>query len=237
MSHEWRTALVHHPLGMLWPALILALITSVVIAGLRRRRSPPAWLIRMNVVFWLAGLLGAIMSLIGEVACAGLVAEETQCRSAMKELSKGILLYAEDWDERLPLPTNWFDAVRDRAGEAALRQPCPAYRGTYPYAMNRHVCGILLSEATTPDKTVMVVEHPCRAFNETTTRLVPDAFRHRGCAHVSFLDGRVQPRCRHQASDIIWYPQREASSATFPATHQKNNYRRSADQLARRRDK
>lgn len=210
MPHYWNVVLVHHPLGMLWPLVVLAIVVTAVIGTLRRRRQPPRWLVRANMVLWIGGLLGVVMSVVGEIACAGLVAEETQCRSALKELAAGILMYSQDWDERLPPSDRWFDVVRAKAGEGTLPHPCPAYSGTYAYAMNRLVAGLPLARIEAPADTVFLVEHPCRRPNETTTTMSPQAYRHGQCTNVAFVDGATKRRCTNHTAVLRWEPEGEA---------------------------
>jgi len=208
MSHRWNVLLHHHPLGVLGVFLILGAATALAIALVRRRGAVPRLLLRLNALFWILGVLGAVMAVLGEIACAGLKAEEVQCRSALKELSMGLLIYADDWDQRLPPAGRWFDVVRGRAGEGTLPRPCPAYAGTYAYAMNRFAAGFLLAEAQDPAATVFLMDHPCRTANETTTRLHPQAFRHLDAANIVLLDGHALPvgYGRWRTDPLRWQP-------------------------------
>jgi hypothetical protein len=208
MNHHWNVLLHHHPLGALWVFLILGAATAVAIALVRRRGPVPRLLLRLNALSWILGVFGAAMAVVGESACAGLKAEEVECRSALKELSMGLLRYVDDWDERLPPADRWFDVVRDKGGEGALPHPCPAYAGTYAYAMNRYLAGLSLHQADEPAATVFLVEHPCRSPNETTTHLHPQAFRHLDAANIVLLDGHTLPMGygRWRTDPLRWHP-------------------------------
>ncbi len=206
MSHKWNVLLVHHPLGLLWPFLLLAAVTTLVIGVLRRRGTVSRLLLRLDTLFWVLGIVGAVMAIVGEIACAGLVAEEFQCGSAMKELATGLFLYTEDWDRGLPPGDRWFDVVRSRAGEGTLPHPCPAYRGTYAYAMNAFAAGISLETVEAPADTVLLAEYPCRTANETTTSLHPQAYRHHDAANIAYLDGHVIAWGRWRTEPLRWQP-------------------------------
>lgn len=206
MGHYWNAVLVHHPLGLLWPLTIAAVIATAILGSLRRRGTPPRWFVRLNALLWAGGLLGVVMAVVGEMACAGLMSEEQECRSALKELGTGLLLYSQDWDDRMPPADRWFDVVRDKAGEGTYPHACPAYEGTYAFAMNRFAAGASLAGADAPAETLFLVEHPCRGPNETTAQIHPKAFRHWESANVVFLDGHARSCRRGQQHALRWKP-------------------------------
>jgi prepilin-type processing-associated H-X9-DG protein len=208
MSNYWNTVLVHHPLGVLSYAFLPAVVTLISIAWLGRRALPPRWLRRANGWLWAVTGVGLVMAAIGELACGGLRAEEMNCLSQEKELSLALLLYAEDWDERLPPADRWRSAAAAREGDhgkVLMRYRCPSDERPFAYAVNRNVAGAVPDwDKVKPAETVMIAEHPARGPNDTTASLSPEAFRHRGSTNVAYLDGHVIRANAHVASRLRW---------------------------------
>lgn len=130
----------------------------------------------------------------------------------MRELGAGVFMYVQDWDERMPPADRWLDVITPYGEARPGSRPCPAYDGRHPYAMNAALVGIALARIDSPSETVMLVEHPCERANETTDRIVPDAYRHRGIANVVHTDGRASWHGVWHAQPLRWEPSAEDAS-------------------------
>ncbi len=85
-------------------------------------------------------------------------ARRTECLSNIKQISLGLLMYAEDNDHRLPAYRGWVDAVMPYVRNRKLFI-CPYDRDTFPgYALNPALAGRRLDTLEQPAEVVMVYE-------------------------------------------------------------------------------
>lgn len=117
------------------------------------------------------------------------------CQSNLKQVGLGMMQYIRDYDERMPLRTNWVDALQPYTKSTPIFE-CPA-RGELEsgYAMFQRVAGINLSQIDNPALAVMVFDADARGLNVTATPAAwPKPFRHPDGNNVLFIDGHVALR-------------------------------------------
>ena len=113
------------------------------------------------------------------------------CISNVKQLSLGLMMYAQDYDDRFPPTAGWSAHLWPYVKvESAFHCPSLGMRG-YGYAFDRRLDRISLEKLTAPSETAALYETTDWAKDATWpgTRF---ATRHsdRGC--VAFADGHVK---------------------------------------------
>ncbi len=85
---------------------------------------------------------------------------DMNCQVNVKRLSFGVLMYAEDWDSRLPFREKWTDVCfTSKYGDVDANVfHCPNSKSQYGYALNAAISGIKLAEVTNLDKTILLFE-------------------------------------------------------------------------------
>jgi len=113
------------------------------------------------------------------------------CESNLKDLTRSVLTYAQDFDDHLPPASDWVAAL-EQHGAGSLPAQCPtdlrpAADGArvVSYAMPPSLSGLSLSQAGSPDGQMAI-------FDAEGLRIKP---RHAGVgggvANAGFLDGHV----------------------------------------------
>jgi prepilin-type processing-associated H-X9-DG protein len=123
-------------------------------------------------------------------------ASMAQCLSNVKQLALGYLMYASDYDERMPLADKWCDGIYPYIrNEEVLR--CPADDEQWSYAMNYKASRQSLGLVERPAETIILFEtEPSRknAYDEEgmpgTTIANPE--RHGGQNVFAYVDGHAK---------------------------------------------
>ena len=79
------------------------------------------------------------------------IAKRVVCATNLKGLGTALMVYANDYDDKLPTGENWCDLLIEKADVSPKSFTCPSsdsVEGESDYAMNKHAAGIKLSEAT-----------------------------------------------------------------------------------------
>ena len=166
-------------------------------------------LIELLVVIAIIAILAAILFPV--FARAREKARQTSCLSNVKQLGLGILMYAQDYDERLPLDGIWLvGAVYPTAPFWDIRilpyvknqqiYICPSARGnptrTYRYNVPLGMQGAKLSAIDRPSNTVLLVDAVGGWFNNLNAwglRSEGDIMEtHSGGANFGLADGSAK---------------------------------------------
>jgi hypothetical protein len=151
-------------------------------------------------LFWGLGLI-----LAGLSKPVGLVGQARQCRSNLYRLGNAVLLYAHDYDERLPPTVRWMDASKPY-WKAVEFTRCPAVPGDgngYGYAMNARLDKRTIASIAQPDATPLLFDSLDLSRNaDDPFKSLPSPGRHtwrekRGTPLVSgnlvaYVSGRVR---------------------------------------------
>jgi prepilin-type processing-associated H-X9-DG protein len=133
-------------------------------------------------------------------AQARLRARMTSCLSNQKQIALGNLMYAQDYDERFPIASEWQSGIDTYIKNDKVFH-CPEVAvGTDPsrpvgttYAFNRTLGSISASRIAAPKDTILTFETTdfSRNANDALTSL-PSPGRHRSGNNLSFADGHAQ---------------------------------------------
>ncbi|HSI72193.1 MAG TPA: hypothetical protein VK934_03380 [Fimbriimonas sp.] len=119
------------------------------------------------------------------------------CIGNMKQTALGLVMYASDYDDRLPKAAKWMADIEPYTKGQYLR--CGLLKeGEYGIAMNRFLSGV--NTATQPDQDKQPMIYECSDLAKNVSEYLPQfAFeRHPGIINLAYLDGqaktiRVQP--------------------------------------------
>ena len=120
-------------------------------------------------------------------------AHQASSQSNLKQLSLGILMYAQDNDMKLPDADKWVDEIMPYVkNEAAFRDPA-APDLKYGYAFNRALSGVLMTSLEDPAMTVLLFESTTGTKNAADTGTsVPMPGRHSEGTDYALADGHVK---------------------------------------------
>ena len=211
MSHGW---------GMLI-APVLAVPTLLLLwrrrrAEMERARDTPAWAasraagVLLSVLTCLS--LGSCAVSVSHIGCAGLVAQNNQCMSNTKMLTLAALIYAQDYDERLPGP-NWAEQIDGHGLQAARASTvtpspnpyrCPTTTSLGSYGVNQALSGKKIGAIAEPAATVWLfeTEAPIRSF--VGGRATVAVERHFGRPNFAFADGHTKRCNEYVRSSLNW---------------------------------
>ncbi|GEM_PF-766893 len=139
-------------------------------------------------------------------------AKAVACRSNLKQVALGMLMYAQDYDEAYVLADRWPEAVQPYLRNNAL-YVCPSdplpYRSQLDailmsYTMNQALDRKLLGDIAMPAETPMIFGGDALYGGQTNAR-----FRHEGTAGVAYSGGHV--RLVPQADWDAWWQQQPGS--------------------------
>ncbi len=118
-------------------------------------------------------------------------AQQTSCMSNLKQISLGMLMYASDYDEHLPMKGNWCDAVYPYVTNRQIFV-CPLLPDAEcGYAYNSQLSEAYLRRITSPAKAVSLFDARGGSWNLAGGRELVDP-RHNGGPNVAFADGHVK---------------------------------------------
>lgn len=128
-------------------------------------------------------------------ATAQTKARATACLSNAKQISTGVLIYSQDYDEVTPRKGASYTELVDPYIKNQRVFTCPlAPAGTISYTFNSGVAGVPMSVITAPAKTVMIYEGKDGKLD----------YKHEGQAVVGFMDGHCKLIKPEEAAGLIW---------------------------------
>jgi prepilin-type processing-associated H-X9-DG protein len=202
-----------HGSGQILPFLLmpLALCAVWLTGGRTQRTGVSRWAPRIASWAFLSVSLCVTAASFLHVGCAFQKGWDVQCLSNMKQIGVGLLLYEEDWDERMPPSANWYDGSRryismSKTDKSDVFQ-CPAAQSRASYGFNAALGGAREDQIEAPVKTVILFEAdaPSRSFSGGLRDVA--ARRHGGVAsNVVFADGHQKYTGYMGWGDIRWDP-------------------------------
>jgi hypothetical protein len=176
-------------------AIIPAVVLVFVARGLRQNtpRSSRVAGILSAVCFGVAGVGFSGVLLCGFTSSRYL-GERHQCMSNLKQLGQAVLLYQQDWDDRLPAAEHWGDlaATSLTASEREQVFSCPVAPSSFDYGFNVALSRCPAEKISFHDETVLLFEMNAHSRNATGTQKDMARERHSGSPHVMYANGRAQ---------------------------------------------
>lgn len=119
-------------------------------------------------------------------------ASSSSCLSNVKQLSLGVLMYTQDYDERAPMGRTWTDGVLPYTKNVGLHV-CPVQRQVpYGYAMNARVSMLPMRDVVSPSDCVQLFDAKGSGPNRTGLPDMVDWRHARKAAVFSFMDGHAK---------------------------------------------
>jgi prepilin-type processing-associated H-X9-DG protein len=118
----------------------------------------------------------------------------TQCLSQVKQLSLAMVMYADDYAERLPPTKHWNESI-EPYGRSRNLIHCPVggMGVRYGYAMHHSLSEAKLAMIPEPAERRMLFDSVIRRANATSDEsFLPRPGRHRGANMVGFTDGHAK---------------------------------------------
>lgn len=125
------------------------------------------------------------------------VARDVACRSNLKQLATGALMFLQDSDEKFAFKADAYKAAIQPYVKGEDLFHCPSIeKGPVAYSFNAQLQGKRYASVRKPAVTVMLYEGKGGVLN----------FRHNGRAMVAFADGHVKPVTPAEAKALRWAP-------------------------------
>ena len=123
---------------------------------------------------------------------AAAYADKSTCEDQLRQLARGIQMYAASSDDMLPDPARWLDQIR-RYLPPGFVPHCPRdTREGISYAFNANLAGKRIREVANPGQVPMLFESKLRTRNPADTGQSWAELRHSGGNLVAFVDGSVR---------------------------------------------
>jgi hypothetical protein len=175
--------------GMAWSAIGLSLVGFIAF-------------------FFFAGMFGAILFPV--FSRAREAAKTATCVSNAKQLTLGVIMYAQDHGERFPAADKWCDEILPHVKDQDVFR-CPNVPGAKSgYAFNVALSGRALGEIADPPNTVLIFESDLGwngAGGLENVVSPPRHFMSSGKAIViGFVDGHVRTVSSAELPQLVWQP-------------------------------
>lgn len=158
-------------------------------------------LLASGAVVFLAFAGSAIIAPV--LASARFVHDRSACSNNLKRLGIAAQMYSDDWDDRLPIATNWSTSLA-LYDKGVPELTCALSKTPFSYAMNSGVSSKKLGDFDDPSNTVLFFEADAWGPNAIggSEWLSP---RH-GAAFVVFADGGVRVVRPQRRNELRWSP-------------------------------
>ncbi|MCX7992315.1 MAG: hypothetical protein N2651_01470 [Fimbriimonadales bacterium] len=146
-------------------------------------------------------LVGAIVIGASGAILSAIAREDQQsrtCFAAMGRMATAFAMYQHDFDERMPLPSNWSEAIIcyygcESSASFYESQRCPKVPQSFFGAGYAMVALPLPVNQYDPERTPMLFETVTIARNAYATEVIlPDPPRHKQGNNIAFLRGGVK---------------------------------------------
>jgi type II secretory pathway pseudopilin PulG len=188
------------------PGLILGIIALVKISRSQGRLEGTAIAIAgiaVSAVFIVMMPIMAAM-LLPALARAKSKAQSVQCLNNVKQLNLAIIMYADDYQGKLPSPENWCDLVKPYLGGSDAAFKCGAQpNARCSYAFNASLAGRKISDVPAPAETILVFSSD-DGWNQSGGEAVLEPHRHGNIFTYGCADGHAEVRRQGVLSHLKW---------------------------------
>jgi prepilin-type processing-associated H-X9-DG protein len=125
-------------------------------------------------------------------------ARQTSCLTNLKQSGLGMMMYAQDYDGKLPPAQGWMDKLVPYMPKDEKAYHCPSAKSSgqeeaYGYAFNSTISTIVVTQLPSPQTTGMIFDSDTSGRSATTKgALYPTPARHSSKNNVAFADGHVK---------------------------------------------
>ena len=149
--------------------------------------------------------------LLPALARAKSKAQTIGCMNNVKQLSLGLMMYANANGDKFPPADRWCDAIlKDVGSEKVFICPGASPDSRCHYAFNQKLGGFSIAKIRSPGRTVMIFESD-GGWNASGGReLMTQRPRHARACVVGFADGHVESLTEYQyrsrLAQLVWDP-------------------------------
>jgi len=132
------------------------------------------------------------------------IAPRMVCGSNMSALGRAMLIYADDFDGKLPTPSKWCDLLIEHGNVTKEQFKCPgSYKGPCNYAMNKNIEKMGLNGP--PDMVLLFETYP--GWNRVGSSEILTTANHRGeGCNVLFMDFHIYYEKIQDLQKLQWKP-------------------------------
>ena len=129
------------------------------------------------------------------------------CMNNVKQLTLGVVMYADANGGQCPPANTWCDAILKNVGsQKVFLCPSASPGSRCSYAFNEKLGGLPITKITRPAQTVMIFEAD-GGWNASGDReLMPRTPRHAQRLIVGFADGHVEVMSKSRLAQLVWDP-------------------------------
>jgi len=170
------------------------------------------------LVFGFFVMFGAVMFPV--FSRAREAAKAATCVSNAKQLTLGVIMYAQEHGEKLPAADQWCDEIIPNVkGQDVFK--CPNLPGAKSgFAFNRALGGRALGEIADPANTVLIFESNLGWNGAGGPESVVSPPRHFAAAErgvvIGFVDGHVRKVSSDELGQLVWQPGAAPAPALAP---------------------
>ncbi|MHB1461446.1 MAG: DUF4190 domain-containing protein [Armatimonadota bacterium] len=196
-----KTAKILGICSLILPIGIIALIVSIIAVTQADRENSPGSK-GMAITGLVTSIIGCVISPIFILSAimypvfsqARLKAQQSGCLSNAKQIGLAMVLYADDYDEKLPMTENWRTALLPYIKTDKVFTCVNAKNREYSYAMNSALNGCKISTLSNPANTVSAFESDIPKIN-ASGGIESVSYRHNQggnpLANMIFADGHA----------------------------------------------
>jgi hypothetical protein len=145
--------------------------------------------------------------LLPALAKAKQKANHIRCISNLRQLNLGLMMYANDNNDRFPAGTNWCDALKPFVKDEKTYVCAAGKPGQRShYAFNAKLAGRGMKDIQTPAQTVLIFEAEGGWNAAGGEELLPAKPRHAGAYAVGFADGHGEMVSAARLEKLRWEP-------------------------------
>ncbi len=147
---------------------------------------------RLRDVVVCAAIVAIVAAILFPVFAQSKSNGKDRCIGNLKQLARGLTMYAGDFDDRLPDRDRWMDAQLAYLKSEALLH-CPLAKPAYGYAYNAVLDRAKLARFPKPEAIPAIYDsaNPIRNASDSFASL-PVPGRHKGLNRVAYLDGHAK---------------------------------------------
>ncbi len=164
---------------------------------LKAARSGPGWMVDIS-----KPVLPIDVTSKDPLKEAAEYAERSECEAKLRQLVRGIQMYAASSNNMLPDPDHWMDQIRPYL-PAGFDAHCPMDKEPgISYAYNANLRGKRIREVANPSLVPMLYESTLHTRNPADTGQSWATGRHAAGNMVAFVDGSIRPAPNRLSFDV-----------------------------------